>query len=149
MRCVSVPCLSSLVTLRWGRFAVGLWTVASVMLISTSSAVAQLPGPPGPNPVGEEEETVESIVITEFVGVNVIDDTWVFSGAVDGCDELSGVAITFGGIVSGSTVTGSDGSFAWVTTIPYGSEGFVTAAATCHHGHTSDVERYYVGSPGG
>jgi hypothetical protein len=77
-------------------------------------------------------------VIQNFNGVKSPGGNWVFTGTVVD-NNPAGITVTFGGLASGTATTQADGSFIFITTIPVGSIGQVSAQATDSVGMQSTI----------
>ncbi len=82
-------------------------------------------------------------VITNFTSTRIQGNEWEFSGTVSD-SELSGIVVTFGGLISGSTTTDADGAFSYTVTLAPGAGGPVSAQATNEEGLSSSIAYDYV-----
>jgi hypothetical protein len=82
-------------------------------------------------------------VIQNFTGTHTGSGIWVFTGVVAD-NHPGGIAVTFGGLASGTTTTQVDGSFSFTTTVPQGTFGEVTAQATDAVGMQSGIVDFLI-----
>lgn len=82
-------------------------------------------------------------LVFQLQGLQLNPTDWRFTGFVQD-ESPSGLTVTFGGLVQGSTTTNSNGEFAFVTSIPTGSTGLVTASTIDAQGLASNTAQCIV-----
>jgi hypothetical protein len=88
-------------------------------------------------------EDTQPPVIQNFMAVPQGGGVWILSGQVAD-DQPAGILVTFAGAVTGTAVTGADGSFTFNADVPFGTSGVVTAQAVNDEGLHSPLVNAYV-----